>query len=255
MKTFADVTAVGKAFLQKKVKTNPWSGSSDALYEETVVPRALRAFMALHDHGILTTNSQPSMKSADVEQKSWVTGFADRRIAPALVAALSKVPGTVAYAHDYKTGRDLGNFRFPTPKQVKARDDEYWVLTRIGARGMKRVDKYNPARAPYSPVTTEFLMKKGVKSDLLHAKCDMVSGPGEREYAGCSRRLYDIMKNESAYLCVYNTEFGAKPEVADKILRILRRLPKTCAASKVLNAASGRCVSRAGRAGTRALTA
>lgn len=147
-------------------------------------------------------------------------------------------------------------------------------MTRYGAAGAKRIDKYNPARAPYSPSSTLFSFKQGIDSDLLSAK---QCGPGG--YAGCSKRLYDIMKNGSAALYVYNTAFGAKPEVADKILRVLRGpkfaaairtmraertgatqthatktravKPKTCGASKIVNPASGRCVMSMGRVGKR----
>ena len=225
VKSFADVSAVGKAYLQGKVRTNPWSGFSECLEKETTAPASIKTLLALHDRGVLTVDSQSGCRSGscsirNVEQKSYVEGFIDRRRARAFATQLSKVPGTVVFVYIYASNATYGNFRTPSKKQLGEWADEYWVLTRVGPLGMPRVNKWNPARAAHSPISTAFKLGKRIATSELALAKSVHTG----EYAGGSKRLHDIIRGEAAFFQVYNTEFGARPEASTKMLQVLKRM-------------------------------
>lgn len=202
VKTFADVTAVGKNYLLKKVKDSPWSGPSANLYAETSAPAILKPLLALHEHGVLTIDSQAAASKGPYLQKSYVQGFVDRRYAPALARELHKVPGTIVYVYDYKSSKKMGNFK---PLPAKKPVSEYYVLTKA-------------AQPPHARVTTNAALDAKIAKMQLQVIKDI--GP-----------LHTILKNQSAFLYVYNGGYGAKPEASEKILRIMKRLTATATAT------------------------
>lgn len=220
--TFEDVCRVGKGWLQGRVKRTPFSyGSSSGLHPDTVVPASMRPLLALHDRGALTIESQSAClesKECSGFQKSYVSGFVDRRAAREMASRLRAVPNTLAYVYDFSSRRRFGNFQEPTPQQRRTRsdEDEYWVLTRTGHLPTKRINEHNPARPPFSIATTSFLVGRRQAYDALGS-----ARSGEDGRPG-SERLARILRESSAFFFVCNTRYGEGPEASAKVLAALR---------------------------------
>lgn len=200
---FAGVCAAGGAWLRGNLKYSPFSGVSAGLYPETTAPGRLRTLLALHDRrAALTINSQPGCSGnpgcGGEVQKSYVEGFADRRLASRLAALAG--PDTTVFVFDFKTQKTSGNYCPPTRAEVR-RVAEPWVLTRL-ARDQPYLDRYNPARPAGTPFSTMLHLGRTLAYSLLRlALHDFRTGV----YRGGSPGLASILKAESVYFHVSNT--------------------------------------------------
>ncbi len=202
VRSFADVTAVGKNYLLKKVNDSPWSGPSANLYSETTAPATLKPLLDLHEYGVVTMDSQSGRPAANegVIQKSYVQGLVDRRYAPALARELQEVPGTIVFVYDYKTHTKMGNFKPATAenRNKKTPLKDYYIVTKEIA-------------APHRPLTVSVFVYPELVRDVLEVIEEMPT-------------LHAVVQSQSAFFYVYNSEYGARPEASEKVLAVMKRL-------------------------------